>query len=52
VFDEGPGGAALAGALAVPREIPLRIVLPDATASYLRVNVPRLGLGSVTAHEP
>jgi hypothetical protein len=52
VFDEGPGGAALAGALAEPREIPLRVVLPDVTARYLRVNVPRLGRGAVTPHQP
>lgn len=52
VLDEGPGGAALAGALADPRQIPLRVVLPDVTARYLRVNVPRLGPGAVAAYEP
>lgn len=47
-FDDRPGGLALAGALQLPRVIPLRVDLRDVTARYVRVNVPSFGTAAVT----
>ncbi len=40
VFDDRPGGRALAGALAEPRVIPIRIDLGDLVARYVRLDAP------------
>jgi hypothetical protein len=39
-FDDRPGGILLAGALASPRLVPLRIDLQDVTARYVRLDTP------------
>jgi hypothetical protein len=39
-FDDRPGGLLLAGALASPRLVPLRIDLQDVTARYVRLDTP------------
>jgi hypothetical protein len=52
VHEDWPGGAALAGALADPRVVPLRLLLPDVRARYFRVNTPRLGPRAVTIYAP
>jgi hypothetical protein len=38
--DEAPGGLALVGALAQPLIVPIRIILPDVRARYVRMNAP------------
>lgn len=40
VFDDRPGGLLLAGALAFPRVIPIRIDLQDVAARYVRLDTP------------
>lgn len=40
VSDERPGGAALIGVTADPRSLPVRVLLPDVNARYIRVNAP------------
>jgi hypothetical protein len=39
-FDDRPGGLALAGALASPLAVPLRIDLQDVVARYVRLDTP------------
>jgi hypothetical protein len=46
-FEERPGGLALVGALLLPRVIPLRVDLKDATARYVRVNVAAFGTAAM-----
>ena len=50
VFEERPGGLALAGALDLPRVIPLRIDLQDVTARFVRINTPAFGARAVTVY--
>jgi len=38
--DEPPGGLAFVGALEEPLIVPLRVVLPDVRARYVRMNAP------------
>jgi hypothetical protein len=52
VYDERPGGLALVGALAEPRVIPLRFVLPDVATRYIRINTPLFGPEAVTFYAP
>lgn len=40
VSDERPGGAALLGVLEDPRSIPVRVLVADVNARYIRVNAP------------
>jgi hypothetical protein len=40
VFDDRPGGLLLAGALASPRVVPLRLDLQDVSARYVRLDTP------------
>ncbi len=47
-FEDRPGGLALAGALQLPRVIPLRVDLRDITARYVRANVPSFGTAAIT----
>jgi F5/8 type C domain-containing protein len=50
VFDERPGGAALVGALADPRAIPIRMSLRGTAARYVRMNAPFFRPGAVTIY--
>jgi hypothetical protein len=50
VFEERPGGLALAGALELPRVIPLRVDLLDVTARFVRVNTPAFRAGALTLY--
>jgi hypothetical protein len=50
--DEPPGGLALVGALAEPLAVPLRIVLPDARARYLRINTTAFFPDAITLYGP
>jgi len=47
-LEEAPGALALAGALAQPRAIPLRLILPDVRTRYLRINAGRFHTNAVT----
>jgi len=48
--DLPPGEAALAGVLAEPLRVPVRVLLPDVTARYVRVNAPAFQPGAVTIY--
>jgi hypothetical protein len=48
VFEERPGGRVLLGALAQPREMPIRVDLGDVTGRYVRVNTPAFGARAMT----
>ena len=50
VFEERPGGLALAGALELPRVMPLRVDLLDVTARFVRVNAPAFGPRALTIY--
>ena len=50
VFEERPGGLALAGALDLPRVIPLRVDLLDVTARFVRINTPAFGARALTLY--
>ncbi len=52
VLDQAPGGAALTGALADPRAILLRLILPGTAARYLRINTPFLAADDVSLYAP
>jgi hypothetical protein len=52
VTEQGPGGLALIGALKQPLTIPLRVLLPDPSARYVRVNTPAFSPGAVTIYGP
>jgi len=47
-IDEAPGAPALVAVLAEPRTIPLRLILPDVRARYLRVNAGRFPTTALT----
>jgi hypothetical protein len=36
--EQAPGGPALAGAIADPLGVPLRVLLPEVSARYVRIN--------------
>ena len=50
VFEDRPGGLALAGALELPRVIPLRVDLQDVTARFVRINTPAFGPRVITLY--
>jgi hypothetical protein len=50
--EEAPGGLALAGALADPLGVPIRIVLPDVAARFVRINAPWFRPAMLTIHGP
>jgi hypothetical protein len=50
--EEPSGGLAFRGVLADPRGVPVRLVLPDPGARYLRVNTPAFGPGAITIYGP
>jgi hypothetical protein len=50
--DELPGALALAGALREPLQVPLRVLLPEPTVRFVRVNAPAFRPDSVTIFGP
>ena len=52
VADEPPGAPALVGALRDPLSIPLRVLLPDPSARYVRLNTGAFPVGAVTIFGP
>lgn len=50
--EESSGGLALIGVLAQPGVVPLRLVLPDAPARYVRINTPAFGLNAISVYGP
>jgi hypothetical protein len=48
--DEATGGLALAGVLREPLAVPLRVLLPDPSVRYLRVNAPAFSPAAVTLY--
>jgi hypothetical protein len=52
VTDEPPGGLALAGALRQPLKVPLRLLLPDSQARFLRLSAPAFRPDAVTIYGP
>jgi hypothetical protein len=48
--DEPPGALALAGALREPRAVPLRVLLPDVSARFVRLNAPAFSPAAVTIY--
>ncbi len=50
--DEPPGGLALIGALSEPLVVPLRILIPDIHARFVRINGAAFGTGAVTIYAP
>lgn len=50
--DEPPGGLALAGALEEPLIVPIRIILPDVRARYVRMNAPNFFPWQLVAYGP
>ena len=50
--DQPPGALALAGALRAPLDVPLRLLLPDLSARFLRLNAEAFGPEAVTIFGP
>jgi hypothetical protein len=50
--DTAPGALALAGALREPLQVPLRVLLPDPSVRYLRLNAPAFRPDAVTLYGP
>jgi hypothetical protein len=50
--EEAPGGLALAGALADPLGVPLRLLLPDVRARYVRINAAWFRATMLTIYGP
>jgi hypothetical protein len=50
--EEAPGALALVGALAQPRAIPLRLILPDVRTRHVRINAGRFRTSAVTIFGP
>jgi hypothetical protein len=48
--DEPPGGLALLGVLAQPRVVPVRVMLPDVQARFVRVNGAPFGAAALTVY--
>jgi hypothetical protein len=42
----------VAGAFVDPRGVPIRLLLPDPAARYVRVNTPKFGPAAVTIYGP
>ncbi len=52
VLEQAPGGPALIGVLAEPLSIPLRMILPDVRARYVRLNAGRFHTDAITLFGP
>ena len=52
VSDEPTGGLALAGSLREPLAVPVRAILPDVQARYLRIGAPAFNPAAVTVYGP
>jgi len=50
--EEASGGLALAGAFTDPRGVPVRLLVPDVHARFVRVNTPRYGVAAVSLYGP
>jgi hypothetical protein len=50
--EERPGGPALAGALREPLDVPVRLLLPDTSARFLRLDTPAFAPGAVRIYGP
>lgn len=50
--DARPGGAAFLGVLSDPRGVPVRVLVPDLTARYIRVNAPTFEPASLRVYGP
>jgi hypothetical protein len=50
--EEPSGGLALAGALTEPRAVPVRLILPDSQARFVRINGGPFGTGALTLYGP
>jgi hypothetical protein len=50
--EQAPGGPALIGALAAPQVVPLRLVLPDIEARFIRINASEFGRRAITIFGP
>ena len=48
--EEPSGGLAFVGVLAEPRLVPLRIIVPDARAKFVRINGAPFGIGAITLY--
>jgi hypothetical protein len=48
--EEPSGGLAFVGVLAEPRIVPLRIIVPDAQAKFVRINGAPFGTGAMTLY--
>jgi hypothetical protein len=52
VADEPPGGLALAGAMAEPLAVPVRLIVPDITARYVRASAAAFGVQAMRVYGP
>lgn len=50
--DEPTAGLAFAGALAEPLAVPVRVIVPDARARFVRIDTPAFTPGAVTVYGP
>lgn len=50
--DAPPGGAAFLGALADPRGVPVRVLVPDMNARYIRANAPTFHPAALRVYGP
>lgn len=50
--DEPSAGLAFAGVLVEPRAVPVRLIIPDAQARYVRVDTPAFAVAAVTIYGP
>lgn len=50
--DEPTAGLAFTGALAEPRAVPIRLIIPDARARYVRIDTPAFTAAAVTIYGP
>ena len=48
--EQPSGGLALVGSLAEPKGVPLRIIVPDARAKFVRINGAPFGTGAITVY--
>ena len=48
--EEPSGGLAFVGVLAQPRAVPVRLVLPDVPARYIRINTPAFTRNAITVY--
>ena len=49
---EPPGGLALAGVMAEPRALPIRVIVPDVTTRFIRATAAAFGVQSMTVFGP